>query len=112
MNTNGYQQVVIYIYNLDVHIHTGGSIQIFVPEQVGQNPLFTCSWTVHEQVQKDPSFFLLDYHSWTRGTVHELSMNMFKFQDGIWTELEQVEFEQVHEQVMNNFNLNNVSLMD
>ena len=28
-------------------------------------------------------------------------MNMFKFQDGIWTELEQVEFEQIHEKFMN-----------
>ena len=37
-------------------------------------------------------------------------MNMFKFQDKIWTKLEQVEFEQVHEHVheqnLNKLNLN------
>ena len=37
-------------------------------------------------------------------------MNMFKFQDEIWTKLEQVEFEQVHEHVheqnLNKLNLN------
>ena len=44
-------------------------------------------------------FFLNMFMNKRRWGVHEQFMNMFKFQDGIWTKLEQVEFEQVHEHV-------------
>ncbi len=52
--------------------------------------LWTCSNFVH-------SFFSFFDILWTRGT--ELFMNMFKFQEIIWTKLEQMESEQVHEQL-------------
>ena len=90
---------------------SGSWIQIFVHEQVGENPLFT----VHERFMNkfkffSQFFFFVKTCSWTRRTVHELFMNMFKFQDEIWTKLEQVQFEQVHEHVheqnLNKLNLN------
>ena len=73
---------------------SGSWIQIFVHEQVGENPLFTCSWTVHEHVQIFLTVFFFCEH------VHEQDA---LFMNCSWT---CSNFRTKFEQNLNKLNLN------